>query len=94
MYINVNTNVRNNFIVIPFLNRSDYKMKVDSSLLLVVFLLFIVAVALTDGLRQANVIQQVIKALEHRDDMKQVVKHLEKTEKDLVAELPLIGSSI
>jgi hypothetical protein len=69
-------------------------MKVDSSLLLVVFLLFTVAVALTDGLRQANVIQQVIKALEHRDDMKQVVKHLEKTEKDLVAELPLIGSSM
>ncbi len=38
-----------------------------------------------------NVIQQVIKALASRDNMKRVIEYLEKAEDDLVEKLPAVG---
>ena len=69
-------------------------MKAVLSLLFVcAVFLFTVTVALTDGLKQANVVQQVIDALKGRDEMDRVVDYLNKTE-DLIKKLPLVGSGI
>ena len=68
-------------------------MKAVSSLLVCVFLLT-VAVALVDGLKQANVVQQVIESLKGRADMNRVVGYLKKAEEDLIKKLPLVGSGI
>ena len=38
-----------------------------------------------------NVIQQVIRALAGRDNMKRVIEYLEKAEDDLVEKLPAVG---
>ena len=68
-------------------------MKAVSSLLVCVFLLT-VEVALTDGLKQVNVVQQVIEALKGRDEMDRVVGYLNKTEEHLIKKLPLVDSGI
>ena len=68
--------------------------------LLVVLLLF-VAVAISaptndgstdDQTDSTNVIQQVIKALAHRDDMKLVIEYLGKEEEYLNEKLPALDS--
>ena len=70
-------------------------MKAVLSLLFVcAVFLFTVTVVLTDGLKQANVVQQVIEALKGRDEMDRVVDYLNKTEEDLIKKLPLVGSGI
>ena len=38
-----------------------------------------------------NVIQQIIRALAGRDNMKRVIEYLEKAEDDLVEKLPAVG---
>ena len=68
-------------------------MKAVSSLLVCVFLLT-VEVALTDGLKQANVVQQVIEALKCKNEMDRVVGYLNKTEEYLIKKLPLVDSGI